>query len=347
MKCPGSRCKPYLAPGTMIAAWCCAFAITHAGADDEKEVATERTFAPKHVPASQVEPLPDDKATFTYFDKERTRFHFGKDLRRPFWFPLVGPDGKSLTRMGHPHDPVTHSHHNSLWISHASVDGINFWGDQGKGLGRIVTRQVSEYEDVDDFSAMRSVHHWIDETSGDVLLIEYRRCEVRPFAGAKEDSKDDWMLVIDLEFNVPDGRAATTFDSSGFGIIGVRMAKTIGVHDGGGRILNSEGQWNEEEVFRKPARWVDYSGAVTDSAAGGISLMDHPGNPNFPSPFHVRNDGWMGACLNLDEPIVVTGEQPLRLRYGLWIHRGVPAKDLADAAWQSFSKLDPVSARKP
>ena len=75
--------------------------------------------------------------------------------------------------------------------------------------------------------------------------------------------------------------------------------------------------------------------------------MDHPGNPNFPSPFHVRNDGWMGACLNLDEPIVVTGEQPLRLRYGLWIHRGVPAKDLADAAWQSFSKLDPVSARKP
>ena len=51
----------------------------------------------------------------------------------------------------------------------------------------------------------------------------------------------------------------------------VRMAKTIGVIDGGGRILNSEGQLNEKEVFRKPARWVDYSGAVAQHGAGVIS----------------------------------------------------------------------------
>ena len=29
------------------------------------------------------------------------------------------------------------------------------------------------------------------------------------------------------------------------------MAKSIGVHDGGGRILNSEGLVNEEEIFRR------------------------------------------------------------------------------------------------
>ena len=347
MKCPADRCKPYIASGrTVVAMATWAFAFAAAGANAEED-AGSRTFAPEPVPASQVEPLPNDEATFTRLGSELTRFHFGKNLRRPFWFPLVGPEGKSLTRMGHPHDPVTHSHHNSLWISHASVEGINFWGDQGKDLGTIVTQQVSEYEDTDEFSAMRSVHHWINESTGEVLLVEYRRCEVRPMPGAEGRNEADWMLVLDLEFTVPGGRKSTTFDATGFGIIGVRMAKTIGVHDGGGRILNSEGQWNEVEMFRKPAKWVDYSGAVTESAMGGISLMDHPSNPNHPSPFHVRNDGWMGACLSLEEPIVVTAEKPVRLRYGLWVHSGVPTKDVAEVAWQDFVKLESVTAKKP
>ena len=29
--------------------------------------------------------------------------------------------------MGHPHDPVGHSHHNSVWIAHESVNGESFW----------------------------------------------------------------------------------------------------------------------------------------------------------------------------------------------------------------------------
>ena len=70
-----------------------------------------------------------------------------------------------------------------------------------------------------------------------------------------------------------------TLGKTPFGPIGVRMAKTIGVTDGGGRILNSAGQRNEAEAFRKPARWVDYSGPITNEQTAGITLMDHPANP--------------------------------------------------------------------
>ena len=80
------------------------------------------------------------------------------------------------------------------------------------------------------------------------------------------------------------------------------MAKTIGVTDGGGRILNSAGQRNEAEAFRKPARWVDYSGPITSEQTAGITLMDHPANLNHPSPFHVHNNGWMGISLTLERP---------------------------------------------
>ena len=33
--------------------------------------------------------------------------------------------------------------------------------------------------------------------------------------------------------------------------------------------------------------------------------MDHPGNPNHPSAFHVREDGWMGASLTFKAPITI------------------------------------------
>ena len=102
------------------------------------------------------------------------------------------------------------------------------------------------------------------------------------------------------------------------------MAKTIGVNDGGGEIRNSEGGINETNVLWKRARWVDYSGPIKDRTIEGITLMDHPGNPNHPTFFHVRNDGWMGASLTHDAPRTVMRHKPLRLRYGFYVHRGFP-----------------------
>lgn len=351
MKCPPTACKPFLRVTPQLvaaaAAIICSGGLAGRIAADDVPGGEEPLPGAKPVPTVQVVPLPDDKAAFSAAGRELTRFHFHGEQRRPFWFPVSGPEGRSLTRMGHPHDPVTHSHHNSVWISHHDVDGTDFWGDHGEGKGRIVTRQVEQYEDGDAFAAMLSVHHWVRDEDQAVLLVERRRAEVRTAAGQSGAAGDDWMLIIDLEFTVPDGRDATTFGRTAFGLAGVRMARSIGVHDGGGRILNSAGLRNEQEVFRKPARWVDYSGRVSNEATGGVTLMDHPLNPCFPSPFHVRDDGWMGACLTLQDAITVRREQPLRLRYGLWIHSGIPTLQRAEAAWSRFAAIEPAEmARK-
>jgi hypothetical protein len=120
------------------------------------------------------------------------------------------------------------------------------------------------------------------------------------------------------------------------------------VKPSGGRILNSEGRRNEEEIFRKPARWVDYSGPVTNEAAGGITLMDHPQNPGHPAPFHVRGDGWMGACLTLGGPITIEPGRPLRLRYGLCVHAGVPQPAAIAARFDDFRRrtLPPMEKKQ-
>jgi len=125
-------------------------------------------------------------------------------------------------------------------------------------------------------------------------------------------------------------------------MIGVRMAKTIGVNDGGGTIRNSEGAVNEKEVFWKRARWVDYSGPVTNEKLEGVTLFDHPDNPNFPTYFHVRNDGWMGASLTFDKPRKISPNKPLRLRYGLYIHSDRKAKEAIEAKWKQLTQIRPT-----
>ena len=68
------------------------------------------------------------------------------------------------------------------------------------------------------------------------------------------------------------------------------------------RILNSAGQLNEAEAFRKPARWVDYSGPITHERRPASRSWITRRNPNHPSPFKVRDNGWMGVSLTLDCP---------------------------------------------
>lgn len=293
------------------------------------------------IPRMQVVPQALDQASFQRDGRELTRYHFAADLNRPFVFPVIGPSGRSLTRMGHPRDPVSHSHHNSVWISHNLVDGIDFWGDRKRG--RIVPQRIEQYEDGGDEAWLVAVSAWT-EADGTVLLDERRRVAVATLPEA------EWLMTIDLELTAR-GKAVV-LGKSPFGMIGVRMAKTIGVRDGGGQIRNSAGGVNEKEVFWKPARWVDYSGPIApDGEAGltleGLTLFDHPANPNHPSVFHVRDDGWMGASLSFAEDMTIAHEHPLRLRYGLYVHRGLPVAAAIEARWKAFAATAPPPTLAP
>jgi hypothetical protein len=299
--------------------------------------------AAQPVPRMQVLPLPRDEASVEREGQEISRYYFGRDLFRPFLYPLIGPSGKSLTRMGHPRDANGHSHHNSVWISHHDVGGVGFWNDASSSKGRIVHKRVVRYEDTEEEALIEVVNAWVDdEGRGNTLLEEQRTMRFRP------GERRQWLLVLDVVLSAP--KEPVILGKTPFGLIGVRMAKTIGVHDGGGTIRNSEGGVNEAGVFWKPARWCDYSGPIAINApdlrdrerpdsTAGITLMDHPINPNHPTVFHVRDDGWMGASLTFDAPRTIEPGTPLNLRYGLWVHGGVPPADRIEAEFAGFAKI--------
>src|ERR1041384_4349069 len=268
-------------------------------------------FQPKAIPRLLAVPQPYDQVSFQRDGQEIARYHYGTNLHRPFVFPLIGPSGVALTRMGHPRDPQGHSHQNSFWVSHHDGNGTTFCSYRGTNAGRIIHQRIEPLLYASGEVASIIAHNaWVNQ-SDRALLLE-RRQTVLSLLPNRE-----FFLLVDLEFTLPKGGKPVTFGQTPFGLVGVRVAKSLGVHDGGGRIRNSGGATNEKEVFWKPARWVEYSGASTGRTLEGLTLMDHPMNPQHPASFHVRDDGWMCASLSHKNPVTVGADQPLHVRYAL------------------------------
>ena len=283
------------------------------------------------VPRLQAVPEAYEQVSIQRQEKEIARLHHGATLNRPFVYPVIGPSGRGLTRMGHPGDPYGHSHHNSIWICYSSVNGVDFWSDHRTDGGRIVTKEVFDLIDDDARAGVITRSEWI-APQGKVLLNERRETWAYPLESGQ------WLLVIDLTLQAVS--VDVVFEKASFGPIGVRMAKPLSAFFGDGVIRNSSGASGEPAIFRKPAKWVDYSGSIANGVPEGLTLFDHPMNPGHPSPFHVRVDGWMGAMLSMDRAFTATHSQPLRVRYGVFVHSGAPTVAVLEKRWADFAKLE-------
>ena len=258
--------------------------------------------------------MQSEGVSFRIDDAEVMRYNSGWDMFRPYLFPVVGPSGRHVTRMGHPHDPTTHNHHYSLWVAHHDVEGTDFWSDQ-PGAGKQVHTNLLALEDGLSSAAMRALVVWT-KPDGTEVLSEERTVRLTDLPDSER--------LIELHMRLAPVGDRVTFGPTSFGLPAVRVAKTICVADGGGQILNSEGGLGEEAVFWKPADWVDTSGPVAEDEWNGLTLMSHPSNRNHAPEWHVRTDGWMGACLSREAALVLERDETLELRYGLYVHRGSP-----------------------
>lgn len=278
-------------------------------------------------------PLSGHQVSFKIDGIEQTRWHYGAEYPRPFFYPFNGPSGVSLTRMGHP-GASDHDHHRSVWFAfHKVNDDLNFWGD-GTG-SKILQKSWIAYEDGREEAIMACALAYIDQQGSEVMEQETVTA-IRPMVGG------EWGLEFQITLRPPSDRETVELQKTNFGILAVRVAKTISQHFGGGQLTNSEGSVGESAIFGNLAKWMDYSGpiAVGEGAerkvvTEGITYFDHPQNPRYPAKWHVRADGWMGASICMDDGLTLTKKNPLVLRYLLVAHRGScqPAKSkiLAEA----------------
>jgi hypothetical protein len=279
-------------------------------------------------PRATIVPQPDDQLSFQVDGREWLRYHYGERTPKPYFYPVLGPSGAPVTRLTHPQDPFTHAHHLSLWIGHQSVNGLNFW-EHMNSPARIVHDRVMKLED-GDRASLTIRAKWLDAAKKAVLNDERiwtfsPRYDTIGASGVGE-------YTLDLELKLSASAGPVTLAKSHFGLVAVRVAKMMGTKDGGGTIRNSEGRVNEAELMpHRKARWCDYSGTPAPGLVNGIALFDDPRNPNHPSYFHVRGDGWMGSSFTEAGDVVIAPGEPLVLRYRFLIHDGAGGAKRLDA----------------
>src|SRR5207249_3506257 len=219
---------------------------------------------PYQVPRVQIVPQPDDQVSVQVDGRERLRWHASPRYPRPFFFPLIGPSGRSVTRMGHPADP-SHDHHRSFWWGHQKVAGVSFWEERPNTPGGPQIRQESwvHYQDGTDEAGFVVRIGWFDAHK--VRLLQQEMIAVyRPLR-----NDEGWL---ELQTTFTPALDTLQLGKTNFGFLGLRVAADLSAHYGGGSLTNSEGARGESAIFAKPARWVDYSGpSAGPTGAEGVT----------------------------------------------------------------------------
>ena len=299
--------------------------------------AAGRSTPVRDFPRMQVRPLWPVDGVLHVREAERlvTSYHIGPTrppakgdalaIRRPFLYPVIGPDGVSLTEVGKPHDPTgSHAHHRSIWIAHAGVGGQDFWSQRG---GTIAHDGFDAIEDGPVFCRIVHKTRWL---AGGRAILRGRRALTfyRVAAGFR-------LIDVDLELS-PAGKKPVTLGKTNFGLLSVRVRQSMTVFDGGGEIVNAAGDRNEQGAHTKRAAWIDQSGPVAPGKWAGAAVLDHPANVNHPTAWHCRNDGWAGASLNMHAPTTIEPTRPLKLRYRLVLHRHDARKAKVAQRWEEY-----------
>lgn len=262
-----------------------------------------------------------------------TRYYFTTEFAKPFCFPLVGPNGKVLTR-GFPVAPCEvetrdHPHHKGFWVAHGDVNGHDLWSERGK----IIHRAFEVIESGSLFGRLRARHDWVGRDGRKVCEAVQ---ELRFYALPN-------VRLVDLTQTFLATEGDVHFGDTKEGFVAIRIPDALTVTRGTGHILLATGE-RDRDAWGKRARWCLYYGTLDDVPVA-IAFFDHPQNRSFPNPWHVRDYGLFAngpfgrkdfGLPPEDVGWLPKGEQ-LTLRYRILLFAYYPTPDELNTLWAGFA----------
>jgi hypothetical protein len=237
------------------------------------------------------------------------------EVPRPYFHPVVGPSGKTITQMGEvPGKKEKHFHHTALWIAHQNFTAKGEPTCDNWQIGK--TRSRMEHVKFDKVEsgplAARFIEHlrWLNVKGDKTLLAETRTVTIpkRPAANR----------VLDIEIVLTAQDLPVTLNKTPYHILAARVLDAM-LPAKGGAITNSEGKKNPGDGA--PAKWIDISGKL-DGEEQGIALFNHPANLRQPTPCLQFAGQTIGLSPTHKEPYTIEPGKQLRLRYRVLIHAG-------------------------
>lgn len=261
----------------------------------------------------------------------------------PNFYPLFGPNGARMTR-GYPMEPSEgesrdHPHHQSLWVSHGDINGVDFWGLSEKhGYS---TQQKFECSVNPAAGRLRACLDWTDH-DGKKVMEEDRAVTIW---GTPDFAR---MIDFDITFKATEGDVKFGDTKEG-GLVALRVAETMNEKQKetrpGGIIVNALGAVGMANCWGKPAPWCDYSGPVEGGVAG-MTIMDSPKDPFYPMRYHVRDYGLFAANpfglsqfidKSQDGSRILKQGESWRLQFRIYIHAGDVITGRVVEAYENFA----------
>lgn len=251
-----------------------------------------------------------------------TTYHYRKEMRKPFLWPILSDGEVKVTRDAFaPTDD--HPHHRSFWTSYGDVNGADCWDERNAKAGWQETNEVT-YSSGDAYGWIHAKNTWADKDHKPLCKEER---EYRFYPGNKGARLVDVRVVFTpIDADVKFG------DTKEGGIVAFRMLESMTEKaKKGGVITNADGKTGMAETWGKPSAWCDYSGPVEGQGTHGITVFDNPSNLRYPTTWHVRDYGLMGAnCFGYSyftnkekngDYTIKKGES-LTFNYRVYVHRG-------------------------
>lgn len=261
-----------------------------------------------------------DEGTLTLLEKERPVFVYNftdrlkpglaEDRRRSCYLhPIYGLDGEILTE---DFPPEGHFHHRGLCWAWAVVNV----GDQVTDpwdLRRIRARfgRWAERRTDPEGATLAAEDDWVFDGEK-VVATETVRWRVLPATQAGRAIDIDWTISAKAHDLSVAGRP-----KAGYGGLMLRFP-----HLPQTALTTSAGPQSADANL-KPCVWADLTSCFgKDERRSGAAIFLHPSHPGMPVGWTLRHYGFLNPAWPGVQAVALDPQQPITLRYRLWIHRG-------------------------
>jgi hypothetical protein len=261
----------------------------------------------------------------------------GKYKRANYIHPLYGLDGEVLTEdfpRDHPHHRGVFWAWHQLWLSDMKLSDP--WATIDSRWDVYNAKILTP----DSRSRALQVHvHWksplrTDSTGKQVPLVK-EITTIRVHCAKDDMRKIDFQIeLLALE---PHMRLGGSEDAKGYGGFSTRIPLPEGL-----AFTGTDGPVEPTTLSVEAGPWLDFSGNLGKTGkTSGLAILCHSSSPGYPQRWILRRKG---SCQNAvypgRDPVPLSREKPLVLRYRLIIHRG-------DISHVNLDKLQAEYNREP
>jgi len=271
-----------------------------------------------------------EKGEAVYFYQKEPKTLAGEYICNNYLHPLLAPNGDTLTE----ESPADHPYHRGIywsWHQHY-IDGKSI----GDGwIMEDISQEVDEMKvSTDNHSASLDLTAFWKSPN-----YELGKAYIKENTSIVVHQVKSGIRLIDFEISllalVPGVSLGGSDDEKGYGGLCTRIILPDDLV-----FTSTDGPVTPQTLQVIAGSWMDFSGSFGPSGSqNGLAILCHPGTPNYPAPWILRQKTSMQNIVYPGrEPVEISIDQPTKLKYRLVLHAG-NADDVDLASYQSeFNK---------